>query len=149
MSKSTKQRPLSERFWEKVAIGEPDECWEWEAYRQENGYGTIKKNRKDIGAHRVSWELENGREVPDGMVVMHSCDNPSCVNPAHLSVGTQADNLADCKAKGRANTYTKFSADQVERVRQLANMKWTQRRISEEMGISQQHVSQLIREVRR
>ncbi len=90
------------RFWSKVQKGLPDQCWIWTAGKQGKGYGQFyRAKREPIGAHRYSWELANGRPVPAGMQVMHSCDNPPCVNPAHLSVGTCADNLRDCADKGR------------------------------------------------
>ena len=69
---------------------------------QGKGYGQFyPKKRAPQGAHRYSWELANGTKVPAGMHVMHSCDTPACVNPAHLSVGTPRDNHADKTAKGR------------------------------------------------
>lgn len=93
-------RPIEERFWEKVAVGKPDECWLWTAFRNNHGYGRIIWNGKAYIASRVSWMLANGKE-PQGMVC-HSCDNPSCVNPAHLWLGTALDNNRDAFAKGRS-----------------------------------------------
>lgn len=97
------RRPLAERFWEKVAVGEPDECWPWQGATDGHGYGVINLGRKGRidKASRVSYTIEHGA-IPDGLYVLHHCDNPACVNPAHLSVGTQADNIHDCIAKGRA-----------------------------------------------
>lgn len=91
-----------ERFWSKVdRSGGPDACWMWTAARHEFGYGKIRVQRKDVGAHRVAWEITNG-PVPEGMFVCHTCDNPPCCNPAHLWIGTSTENAADRHAKGRS-----------------------------------------------
>ena len=88
------------RFFEKVKEG--DDCWEWAAKRNNKGYGMFGTNRKGHFklAHRVSYELENG-EIPEGMMVLHRCDNPGCVNPQHLFLGTRTDNTRDMHRKGR------------------------------------------------
>jgi len=90
------------RFWRKVKKGSPDECWLWTAGRAGSGYGQFYRRKNvPVGAHRFSWELAHGQPVPPGRMVMHLCDNPPCVNPAHLVVGTCQDNARDCAAKGR------------------------------------------------
>lgn len=91
------------RFWAKVDVRGPDECWEWQASTTSSGYGQIMVNarpRRITRAHRLSWTIANG-PIPSGMVVCHRCDNPPCVNPAHLFVATQQDNIADMVRKGR------------------------------------------------
>jgi len=92
-----------ERFWSKVDRRGPDECWEWIAYRKPNGYGqfTIRKGVY-MTASRVSLALSNG-PLAARMVACHTCDNPPCVNPAHLFAGSGSDNAYDSVAKGRAN----------------------------------------------
>ncbi len=93
--------PLETRFWN--AVDKSGECWLWIANKDKNGYGKIYANRKHARAHRVSWELHYG-PIPKGLQVLHNCpsgDNPSCVNPAHLFLGTNSDNMQDKVAKGR------------------------------------------------
>ncbi len=88
------------RFWDKVV--KSDECWEWQGAHDPRGYGFIGApgGGKNLLAHRVSWELHNGA-IPQGRYVLHRCDNPRCVRPDHLFLGTHADNMADRQAKGR------------------------------------------------
>ena len=100
------QAPIEERFWRFVNKKESNECWNWTGHVCA-GYGRISLGAKKdgaIGSHRFSWELHNKKSIPDGMVIMHSCDNPLCVNPNHLSVGTHMENTHDMLKKGR-HTY--------------------------------------------
>src|SRR5947209_19331427 len=92
--------PLAERFWPKVQKG--SDCWEWKAGRKGGKfrYGIITIHSKDELAHRVAWKLTNG-PIPDGLWVLHKCDNPPCVRPDHLFLGTQEDNNRDAWEKHR------------------------------------------------
>lgn len=92
---------VEERFWKNV--DKSDDCWIWTGCKTGNGYGAIRVNTKQKSAHRVSWELANGQNIPQGMVVLHSCDNPLCVRPSHLSIGTTDENSKDMARKGRAS----------------------------------------------
>jgi len=92
---------LKARFWAKVKIS--GGCWEWQANRNPFGYGQIRIEGIPRNSHRVSWELAHG-PIPPKMRVLHKCDNPPCVRPDHLFLGTQADNMRDMVAKGRGLT---------------------------------------------
>lgn len=93
-------RPLPDRFWEKV--NKTDTCWLWAGSKNNMGYGRINVDGIIKLAHRVLFELE-GIKLERKQVVMHTCDTPLCVNPNHLRIGTQKDNIYDMIAKGRAN----------------------------------------------
>lgn len=89
---------LSDRFWAKVRRGAG--CWEWIAARSKYGYGQFSVGYSMRPAHRVAWALVHG-PIPTGMHVLHRCDNPPCVNPDHLLLGTNEDNVRDRDRKGR------------------------------------------------
>lgn len=115
-------------FWSHVDVRGGKECWMWMAHKLPSGYGQFNSrlHHQKWLAHRLSWTLANG-PIPVGLLVLHSCDNPSCCNPAHLSVGTQLQNLADCVRKGRMHSgdahFLRQHPEQVRRGSQCPNTK--------------------------
>jgi hypothetical protein len=96
---------LIRRFWDKVE--KTNSCWIWKAFKNRQGYGKIGTSScKSINAHRVSWVIHNG-QIPDNHFVCHKCDNPSCVNPDHLFIGTRQDNINDMMIKKRSRHFQK------------------------------------------
>ena len=89
------------RFWSKVAVAGPNDCWEWKGWKSSpGGYGKFDLRGKKLRAHRVAFAITNGSFFPS-LKLCHSCDNPPCCNPAHLFLGTTGDNQADAENKGR------------------------------------------------
>ena len=89
-------------FLSKIDIKSPKECWNWEANKTFFGYGKFANNGKNVLAHRIAYVLANG-PIADGKIVLHSCDNPSCCNPNHLSLGSHAENSRQREERGRGN----------------------------------------------
>ena len=96
-------------FWAKVLIRDPSVCWFWTGPRIKSGYGLINGNP----AHRVAWQITYG-DIPAGLQVCHACDNPTCVNPSHLLLGSQLANIIDARGKDRMNR--KLSEDAVRQI---------------------------------
>ena len=92
---------MEDRFW-KFVVKRKNGCWSWKGSTDRHGYGKMstRKEETQIKAHRLSWEIHFGG-IPTGLVVCHACDNPNCVNPNHLLLGTQTANIVDMSHKGR------------------------------------------------
>jgi hypothetical protein len=153
-----------QRFWQKVK--KASGCWLWLASKRAKGYGAFAYHRGGVlvqdRAHRYSWELHNG-PIPDGLCVLHNCptgDNPACVNPAHLFLGTKAANNADMVSKGRhvpGGTYTsgrykrgekhhaaRLSADDVRAIRCARLAGYSFGSISNRYGIAVGHIFRIV-----
>ena len=116
-------------------------CWWWTGHCTGKGYGEFKWKGKNWGTHRASWTLHNG-EIPEGMHVLHHCDNRKCVNPEHLYLGTNQQNVDDREIRGRGLTGRPgrkplFTIEQVNRMQELVAHKVPQTKVAEMFGISQ------------
>lgn len=142
-----------QRYWSKIEQGAPDDCWPWKGTRGKQGYGSIYWDGKcGQKAHRVGWELAFG-PIPEGLGVLHTCDNPPCQNPAHFFLGTRADNNADKVKKGRGargdkirrTSMTKLDWNKVNEIRRLYDTgEYTQRQLARQFGVTQARIQQIV-----
>lgn len=127
-------------FWKRVS--KTDSCWLWTGAKCGRGYGHLRRNKLDKMAHRESWEIHNG-SIPSGMWVLHTCDNPPCVNPTHLFLGSREENISDMYRKGRE--FRKINLDETENLRAwYSTGDVSQETLAVQFEISQTHVSRII-----
>lgn len=136
-----------ERFLAKVEV--TSHCWEWIGYCKNGRYGTLYLHGRAIQAHVLSHILYVG-PVACGQVVMHACDNPRCVNPAHLVCGTMKENMQDCLAKGRFRKAARYklSDEDVIKIKRLLGWKIPQRIIASKFGVTQAMICVLNKEMK-
>ena len=146
-----KKEPIGERLLRNVTK-QSNGCWEWTRYKNVCGYGVIGDGKKIFLTHRVSYEVHIG-EVPKGMIVCHKCDNPGCVNPEHLFLGTIKDNVADMVKKNRhikgemvpSHKLTKEKALQIRKLYKTG--AYTMVKLAEKYGVAYSTVNSVINEV--
>lgn len=157
-------RPIVDRFMQKVSPCPMTGCWWWDGSHGSEGYGRIsvggRAGRPEV-AHRVSWVLFRGA-IPEGRYVLHRCDQRSCVNPAHLFLGSQQDNMDDMRAKGRAvhppitgerNGYSRLTVKQAFEIRRRyvrgnpggrGEQSGSTRALAREFGVSQSAIQAIV-----
>lgn len=150
---ATPKLTAEQRFWSKVQVAGPDECWLWTGAKN-RGHGCINFDGRSQGTHRVSWQIHFG-PIPVGdrrhdTCICHHCDVRACVNPAHLFLGTQRDNILDRDAKGRRGASkgpagersgaAKLTEVLVREIFSLSGSGYTQAEIGKRYGITGQHV---------
>lgn len=140
------------RFHNSYTINSTTQCWEWNLALSVDGYGRCYFNNVNVRAHRLSYELHYGT-FPRHLSVCHKCDNPKCVNPTHLFLGTVQDNMKDKRVKGRSkginrgvlNGSAKLSDEDVETIRHLATTNLYQWQIASIFNITQSHVCRILK----
>lgn len=165
-------REAIRRFWDKVE--KTSRCWIWHGAVEPNGYGVVTRGGRNVRAHRYAWKISKG-PIPDGLFVLHRCDYRICVRPAHLWLGTQADNMRDMVAKGRMWTHVhperrafgrrngmhthpetrmngsshhqaKLTEKLVKEIRMLRqNGGWTERALGTKFGLSHSSIGRILR----
>lgn len=139
-------KTVQQRFDEKWTPEPFSGCWLWAACsRNQFGYGCFYLSGRDRVAHQVSWQIFRG-DIPDGMRVLHHCDTPCCVNPHHLFLGSQSDNMNDCVSKGRLskegelNGRSRLTSEQIYLIRTSTS---SLKEVAEQFGVTENHISKI------
>lgn len=150
---TTDPEHLAKRLANGIASATEDGCWEWTRITNGDGYGQLCVAGRMVYAHRLAYQLGVG-EIPEGMHILHSCDNPRCINPAHLSAGTRSENMKECSERGRAkipkpikrgeeNGASKLRDVDVRSIRRLLAKGLTQQSIADRFGVTQRAISDI------
>jgi hypothetical protein len=140
-------------FW--AHVQKTEACWNWTGFLNWDGYGQISNHGKTRRAHRIAWELTRG-SIPKGKLVLHTCDNPPCVNPDHLYLGTDLDNARDRDRRGRriapkgeSNGRSKLTTEQIIEIRRrYAQGGTSTRKLARQFAISQNQIWRIIKRLR-
>lgn len=134
------------KYWSKVDIKSKDDCWEWLAGINADGYGNFYCDYKTYSASRLSWIFTNG-PIPEGKLCLHKCDNRKCVNPNHLYIGTHSDNNSDREWRnpGTSGRQSSIGASGIRTVQKLFKQGYSQKSISECFGLSTGQIHRLCR----
>ena len=141
-------KAIVDRFFKKVT--KTNSCWIWNGRKSPDGYGKFRIKRRENGSHRISWQISNGK-IPKGKYICHHCDNPPCVNPDHLFLGTNQDNVNDMKAKGRSprgeqRPNSILSNAKIREIRSIQGMKHSE--IASIYGVSATTIGLIIRRLK-
>lgn len=148
-----KRGTTSQRFWPKVDKRGPDDCWLWTASGGSHGYGNLRVAGVTRTSHALAWELSNG-PIPGGLFVLHRCDVRRCCNPAHLFLGTNAQNMQDAASKGRMHgngltgerhPNSRLTAEQVRDIKGAVAAGETQSAVARRIGVTVQQVNNIVR----
>jgi hypothetical protein len=138
---------MIERLANSLNSIQPEQCWEWTWGVNKSGYGKTTIAKRFVYAHRLAYEMAVG-PIPSGLLVLHKCDNPRCINPNHLEIGDYAKNSADMSARGRSTRgergARKLTKQQVEQIRQMAIHGHTQRAIAKLFNVAQASVWRIV-----
>lgn len=157
MKKIEVTNDVIERFWKNVSKQSDNECWEWVGSKRVDGYGDMGINNKKYLAHRISWVVHN-EEIPEhdswhGICVLHTCDNRACVNPSHLFLGTQKENIQDMNKKcrevrlpGEKNGSHKLTEAQVIEIREkYIPYKYSTCKLAREYGVHHSEIYRIVK----
>lgn len=134
---------VSARLWARVSIDPESNCWNCSFSADRTGYPQIRISSRNVAAHRVAWVLHFG-DIPIGFCICHKCDNRACVNPAHLFLGTQAQNMQDCARKGRHVGRSKINPDTVRHIRVLSRHGFTYNELAVQFSLCPSSISRIV-----
>lgn len=149
---------MATRFW--ASVDRSGECWLWLGTLSRWGYGRFYREGRNVAAHRVAWELENGEPIPPGLYALHRCDNPPCVRPVHIFLGTAGDNARDAVAKARPwnkgngmrgadSPLSRISDEKSLEIYRRHHAGETRKALAQEYGISKSSVGEICTASRR
>lgn len=133
-SNATWEDRLYDGRWERRSGPLETECWIWTGQLDQTGYGVLKYHQKAYKAHRAMWALRNG-PIPEGKYACHKCDTPACINPEHIFIGTQGDNMKDAKRKGRTRANRGRSDDEIRMAKAMVRGGMPRSKVAKHFGI--------------